>query len=80
MKPRIQHRWDRPFKEEASFGLPRDWKREDRNLPDEDEVELPRALNIRRLTAQSLEEVAKASVLVVAMRYPWCTACEEKDK
>ncbi|CAE7537447.1 unnamed protein product [Symbiodinium microadriaticum] len=51
-----------------------------RNLPDEDEVELPRALNLRRLNSRSLEEAAKASVLVVAMRYPWCTACEEKDK
>eukprot|EP00439_Symbiodinium_sp_Y106_P039335 s4157_g4.t2 len=67
LRKRIQHRWDRPFKDET-------------NLPDEDEVELPRALNLRRLNSRSLEEAAKASVLVVAMRYPWCTACEEKDK
>ena len=28
----------------------KDWKREDRNLPDEDEYELPRAFNIKQLS------------------------------
>eukprot|EP00930_Biecheleria_cincta_P032798 TRINITY_DN22736_c0_g1_i1.p1 TRINITY_DN22736_c0_g1~~TRINITY_DN22736_c0_g1_i1.p1 ORF type:complete len:1599 (+),score=379.90 TRINITY_DN22736_c0_g1_i1:30-4826(+) len=79
LRKSVQHRWDRLLMEEWSLSLPRDWKREDRNLPDEDEVELPRAQNLRRFDAQSLEAAAKESIVVVAMRYPWCTACAEKD-
>eukprot|EP00931_Biecheleriopsis_adriatica_P085816 TRINITY_DN60604_c0_g1_i1.p1 TRINITY_DN60604_c0_g1~~TRINITY_DN60604_c0_g1_i1.p1 ORF type:complete len:1602 (-),score=424.61 TRINITY_DN60604_c0_g1_i1:26-4804(-) len=80
LRKRVQHRWDRLLMEESSASLPRDWKREDRNLPDEDEVELPRAQNIRLLTGKGLAAAARESTVVVAMRYPWCTACEEKDK
>mmetsp|Transcript_87340 Transcript_87340/g.154842 ORF Transcript_87340/g.154842 Transcript_87340/m.154842 type:complete len:1588 (-) Transcript_87340:74-4837(-) len=80
LRKQVQHRWDRLLMDESSSSLPRDWKREDRNLPDEDEVDLPRAQNIHRLGTVGLTELAATSTVVVAMRYPWCTACEEKDK
>lgn len=78
----IEHRWDQLLWDfdEGLAVVSKDWKREDRNLPEEDEVELPRAQNIRQLTLEKLRDVASRSVLVVAMRFPWCTLCEEKDK
>ncbi|CAE8628173.1 unnamed protein product [Polarella glacialis] len=81
LRKRVAHRWDRLLMEESS-GVTKDWKREDKNLPDEDEVELPRAQNLRRLTAQQLREdvTVRERTVVVAMRYPWCTVCTEKDK
>lgn len=82
LRKRLQHRWDRPLMEEASFALPRDWRREDTSLPEEDEIELPRAQNIKGFKSRSeLEQgLQKMQTLVIAMRYPWCMACEEKDK
>mmetsp|Transcript_90781 Transcript_90781/g.157034 ORF Transcript_90781/g.157034 Transcript_90781/m.157034 type:complete len:1612 (-) Transcript_90781:46-4881(-) len=78
----ILHRWDRllwDFDDGLAI-VSKDWKREDRNLPEEDEVELPRAQNIQQLTLEKLRRVASSNIVVAAMRYPWCTVCEEKDK
>ncbi|CAK9065753.1 Protein disulfide-isomerase [Durusdinium trenchii] len=82
LRKKLQHRWDRPLMDEASFTLPKDWKREDTSLPEEDEMELPRAQNIKRFGSQEelQEQLKQNQTLVLAMRYPWCTACEEKDK
>ena len=81
LRKRLQHRWDRPLMDEASFSLPRDWKREDTSLPDEDEIELPRARNIESFKSLDVQKrIDQMQTLVLAMRYPWCTACEEKDK
>ncbi|CAJ1372070.1 unnamed protein product [Effrenium voratum] len=80
LRKKLPHRWDRPFMEEDSYTLPRDWRREDRDLPEEDEIELVRAQNLRRLGGRQLRELARDKVLVLALRYPWCSACEEKDQ
>jgi len=80
LRKRIEHRWDRLLWDESEAAVSKDWKREDRGLPDEDEVELPRAQNLRRLTHASLRDLAEHQTVVVAMRYPWCSLCEEKDK
>eukprot|EP00927_Polykrikos_kofoidii_P021890 TRINITY_DN20598_c0_g3_i1.p1 TRINITY_DN20598_c0_g3~~TRINITY_DN20598_c0_g3_i1.p1 ORF type:complete len:1650 (-),score=421.89 TRINITY_DN20598_c0_g3_i1:172-5007(-) len=75
----IQHRWDRLLMSETQASVSKDWKREDRNLPDEDEVDLPRAMNIRRMTYDKLLAAASKSVVVAALRFPWCNSCVEKD-
>lgn len=78
LRKQIPHRWDRLLWDESKSDVVKDWKREDRHMPEEDEVELPKAQNIRRLSLQSLE--SKQHMVVAALRYPWCTACQEKDK
>jgi len=80
LRKRNQHRWDRLLWDETTASVAKDWKREDRNLLEEDEVELPRARNIRQFTLEELVAAASESVVVVATRFPWCTECEEKDK
>eukprot|EP00419_Tripos_fusus_P063527 CAMPEP_0172906540 /NCGR_PEP_ID=MMETSP1075-20121228/177026_1 /TAXON_ID=2916 /ORGANISM="Ceratium fusus, Strain PA161109" /LENGTH=534 /DNA_ID=CAMNT_0013764001 /DNA_START=69 /DNA_END=1669 /DNA_ORIENTATION=+ len=80
IKKLIVHRWDRLLWDEAEASISKDWKREDRDLPDADEVELPKAHNILRVSFEGLRKTASNQIVVAALRYTWCTVCEEKDK
>ena len=66
--------------DESLANVAKDWKREDQHTPEEDEVELPKSQNIRRLRFHTLQGMDQDKVVVAAMRNPWCTGCEEKDK
>ena len=46
-----------------------DWQ--DPQLPEEDEVELPRARNIRQFSFAELKEYSARSIVVAALRFPW---------
>eukprot|EP00929_Paragymnodinium_shiwhaense_P006457 TRINITY_DN10993_c0_g1_i3.p1 TRINITY_DN10993_c0_g1~~TRINITY_DN10993_c0_g1_i3.p1 ORF type:complete len:853 (+),score=190.40 TRINITY_DN10993_c0_g1_i3:42-2600(+) len=80
LRKQTLHRWDRLLQREGDASVMKDWKREDRNLPDEDEYELPRALNIKQLSYDGLAKAASDRVVIAALRYPWCLSCAEKDK
>jgi len=80
LRKRFTHRWDRLLQEDGAAFVSKDWKREDPQLPEEDEVELPRARNIRQFSFAELTEYSARSIVVAALRFPWCTQCEEKDK
>merc|ERR1719247_1400998 len=79
----IPHRWDQLVQNHSAVKafLKKDWVQDDEALEEEEDVDLPSGKNIRKVTAAKLATIiSKISMVVAALRYPWCNKCGEKDK
>lgn len=84
MQKATVHRWDRLAQDHGALKLfmRKDWVQDDGELDEEQEdIDLPAGPNLKKLTGASLEKLASGTpMVVVALRFPWCDKCKEKDK
>jgi len=77
------HRWDQLAQNYSAIKMfmKKDWVQDDEALEEEEDVDLPSGPHIRKMTTAKLSELTqKTTMVVAALRYPWCDKCKEKDK
>lgn len=82
LQKEISHRWDRLVQtaDKVKQFMRKDWVDDDGDVEDDD-VDLPSGPNIRKVTSAALGAlVLRTSMVVAALRYPWCNKCTEKDR
>jgi hypothetical protein len=80
----IAHRWDRLAQNNTAVKhfMRKDWVQDDGELEEEQEdIDLPSGPNIKKASAATIIGlIEKNTMVMVALRYPWCDKCKEKDK
>jgi len=80
----VLHRWDRLAQNHSAVKpfMKKDWVQDDGELEEEKEdVDLPSGANLKKVTASVLRKLSASNTMVVtALRLPWCDKCGEKDR
>lgn len=79
-----EHRWDILVTDPKKFKtiMEKDWSREDQTLePEEEQPYGEDAVNVFWMNSKNFNKtIAKHSVVVTNVRYPWCTQCKSNDE